>query len=267
MRIKTKNILKEIQTTSFCSVDPLKFVESKRSEFILKLTIHLGCSDEEASRHYNFLPEILIRLREMRYNEVNTCKFLEKSLNPFNYALKFFMITCLLKAITSEYTYCRSFHFLAHMVNPDLAFPIIPLPITDHDLMALLNNEKPSPDPNPFLKNNPYKTFKTFLSPAELNTVRLRLITQQKINKISEADFSYLFTEQSISSSMVRVYWNDSRCLCHDLLSSIVYKNSKFDYRQINSSIAFKEGKKLTSSFKSKSQYKNNDFLTQLLNF
>jgi hypothetical protein len=153
------------------------------------------------------------------------------------------------------------------MVNPDLAFPIIPLPITDHDLMALLNNEKPSPDPNPFLKNNPYKTFKTFLSPAELNTVRLRLITQQKINKISEADFSYLFTEQSISSSMVRVYWNDSRCLCHDLLSSIVYKNSKFDYRQINSSIAFKEGKKLTSSFKSKSQYKNNDFLTQLLNF
>jgi hypothetical protein len=110
-------------------------------------------------------------------------------------------------------------------------------------------------------------TFKTDYIIMQLNTIRERLMSAGLIESISENDFIFLFTERPVTGSMVRMEWKQSLSVCHEFLRRVVYKEEKFDFRQINSCIAFPGGKKLDSNNKSTAQYRNDDILNPVLMF
>lgn len=110
-------------------------------------------------------------------------------------------------------------------------------------------------------------TFKTDYISLQLGTIRERLLFAGMIDNIPEDDFIYLFTERPVTGKVIRLKWKQSLSLGHEFLKRVVYKEEKFDFRQINACITFPGGKKLDSNNKSTAQYKNDDLLNPILMF
>ena len=135
--------------------------------------------------------------------------------------------------------------------------------ITSEKVIKILEDSKKpfhGPEKSP-------RTFKTGYITMQLNTIRERLIFAGIIASISENDFIYLFTERPLSDYMIRMEWKQSLSLCHEFLRRVAYEREKFDFKQINSCIAFPGGRKLDSNNKSTAQYKNDDILNPILMF
>jgi len=129
-------------------------------------------------------------------------------------------------------------------------------------IKILEDSKKPvhGPDKSP-------RTFKTGYIIMQLNTIRERLIFAGIIERISEDDFVYLFSERPVTEGMIRMEWKQSLSLGHEFLKRVVYEGDNFDFKQINYCIAFPGGKKLDSNNKSTAQYKNDDVLNPILMF
>jgi hypothetical protein len=251
--------------TRSLTIDPVKFLEFEEPEILYKLINELGYSEEEALVEFHSMTSIISHLMPLRNSKSKTDDYLKETLKLLRYRSKLFIIMFLLAATEVNDTYCHAYNCLVYYANRYLHLNITSKKIIETELFILLENEKTTIDLPETVKQ--FRTFKTFLSPEELNTIRLRLIKDEQISKISEADFKYLFSAQPIQPEMVKICWKDSISLCHEFLARLVFIGSKFNYRQANSCIFFKNGNKISSSYKSRAQYKNDDFFSQLLNF
>lgn len=116
---------------------------------------------------------------------------------------------------------------------------------------------------NEQLDNLP-KTFKTDYNPQQLNTIRERLIKAKIIDHITKNDFEYLFTKKPRITEMKFINWEEKRPLGHEFLKRVVYRNEKFDFKQVNDCIKSQDGKLFDSNCKSTAVYKN-DILNSIL--
>lgn len=104
-------------------------------------------------------------------------------------------------------------------------------------------------------------------SKDQLNTIRVRLIDRKIIDRISEADFLYLFSGQPIFKLMNTIKWKKKRPLGHSFLKIVVYNEHEFDFNQVNACIKCQDGKLFDSNNKSTSQFRNDDILKIILQF
>jgi hypothetical protein len=123
-------------------IDPLKYLELKRSEILFKLTNEMDCSEEEADSEYHSLTETVNCLKPLRASRILTKNYLKKILKPISFFVKSFRVNILVKATTDDDTYCYAFNFLADIANQDLAFPITFKNIPEHELLRMLEREQ-----------------------------------------------------------------------------------------------------------------------------
>lgn len=114
------------------------------------------------------------------------------------------------------------------------------------------------------LLENQKQTFKSNYKTTQLEKIRKNFIGVGLISDISENDFLYLFTEQPITSKMTRLIWNGTAPCGIRFLELIVSYEGKFNFKQAQECVEFKNGK-LVSQNRAESNHKCNKILNPLL--
>jgi hypothetical protein len=245
---------------------PIRFLQDKKEEILLKLTQNYKYPDSESSDFFNMLILMISKIKELRNYPVETVRYLSGNLISLPYPLQILFSTYILKSITSEKTYRDAINFIINFYSSDFPYPLPFIVLSDHDLKISLEEEKEElADILPVSKS--FLTFSCNLSEANLIQLCQRMIKRHIIDYIPEPDFIYLFSSNLLHPHMTPLHWRESRSLCHEFLSRVVFIHSKFNYKQVNACIKFPDEQNLNSSFQNKSFYKKDDILNGLLDF
>jgi hypothetical protein len=128
------------------TIDPLKFLELNKSEFLFILTKEMHYSDEKALLKFDFMKDIIIRLKPLRACKRQTIAFLEETVQKLHSKAKSIMVNFLFKAIEQHENYGYAIHFLANIANRYQLIPIELKFIDEHKLLISLEQEELAKD-------------------------------------------------------------------------------------------------------------------------
>lgn len=98
-------------------IDPIKYLDLKKSEILYILTNEMRYSDEKALLKFDFLKEIITRLKPLRCFILQTYGYLEETIRLLPPKLRIYTLNFLLKAMDHDETYPNAYNCLAQIAN------------------------------------------------------------------------------------------------------------------------------------------------------
>jgi hypothetical protein len=135
---KNSNLAKEDQLM----LDPLKFLELKKDEILFKFMEEMGYSEKNAISKYDFMTEMIVRLKPLRTSESQTIDYVQETIKKLPCNSRLFMVNLVLMSLILHDSYCHAYNSIAHFANHDEVNPFTNKYIPEPKILALIEGEK-----------------------------------------------------------------------------------------------------------------------------
>ena len=122
-------------------IDPVKYLDLKKSEIIYILTNELRYSDAKALLKFDFIREIINRIKPLRCFKLQTYGCIEETIRQLPPKLRIFTVNLLLKATDHDETYPIAYNCLAQIANRFQHLTIDLKCFDECELLALVEQE------------------------------------------------------------------------------------------------------------------------------